>query len=148
MRWFILTPSTNLPNVKMRKRLLRRAIFEPFKALNYSHFFPTRYALRLERSKGVVSSGTFSGAMHIYSLHGTPLNWKTSKLSLLLTSSVNLHNAKMPKRLLRTVIIKPILKSVNYSPLFPSPSAIHLSSRQDTFKLGNLEWRGLFCHIQ
>ncbi|KAK0194301.1 probable 60S large subunit ribosomal protein L27 [Armillaria ostoyae] len=43
-----------------QKKLASRSKVKPFiKVVNYSHLFPTRYALELEGLKGVVSSDTF-----------------------------------------------------------------------------------------
>ncbi|KAK0469243.1 ribosomal L27e protein family-domain-containing protein [Desarmillaria tabescens] len=43
-----------------QKKLALRSKVKPFiKVVNYSHLFPTRYALELEGLKGVVSSDTF-----------------------------------------------------------------------------------------
>ncbi|EIW79625.1 60s ribosomal protein l27 [Coniophora puteana RWD-64-598 SS2] len=42
------------------KKLTRRSRVKPFiKVVNYSHLFPTRYALELESLKGSVSADTF-----------------------------------------------------------------------------------------
>jgi large subunit ribosomal protein L27e len=42
------------------KKLLSRSKVKPFiKVVNYSHLFPTRYALELESLKGTVGSDTF-----------------------------------------------------------------------------------------
>ncbi|KAH7910900.1 60s ribosomal protein l27 [Hygrophoropsis aurantiaca] len=42
------------------KKLQRRSRVKPFiKTINYSHLFPTRYALELESLKGAVASETF-----------------------------------------------------------------------------------------
>ncbi|KAH8102031.1 60S ribosomal protein L27 [Cristinia sonorae] len=42
------------------KKLAKRSKVKPFiKSINYSHLFPTRYALELEGLKGIVSSETF-----------------------------------------------------------------------------------------
>ncbi|EPQ54758.1 hypothetical protein GLOTRDRAFT_130111 [Gloeophyllum trabeum ATCC 11539] len=42
------------------KKLQRRSKIKPFiKVVNYSHLFPTRYALELEALKGSVSTDTF-----------------------------------------------------------------------------------------
>ncbi|TFK75522.1 60S ribosomal protein L27 [Pluteus cervinus] len=43
-----------------QKKLARRSKVKPFiKVVNYSHLFPTRYALELENLKGVASQETF-----------------------------------------------------------------------------------------
>ncbi|TRM67068.1 ribosomal L27e protein family-domain-containing protein [Schizophyllum amplum] len=43
-----------------QKKLARRSKVKPFiKVINYSHMFPTRYALELEGLKGSVASDTF-----------------------------------------------------------------------------------------
>ncbi|KAH6903237.1 60S ribosomal protein L27 [Coprinopsis sp. MPI-PUGE-AT-0042] len=43
-----------------QKKLKRRSTVKPFiKVVNYSHLFPTRYALELEGLKGSVSNDTF-----------------------------------------------------------------------------------------
>ncbi|KAK0499903.1 60S ribosomal protein L27 [Armillaria luteobubalina] len=43
-----------------QKKLATRSKVKPFiKVVNYSHLFPTRYALELDGLKGVVSSDTF-----------------------------------------------------------------------------------------
>ncbi|KAI0078057.1 60S ribosomal protein L27 [Panus rudis PR-1116 ss-1] len=42
------------------KKIAKRSKVKPFiKVINYSHLFPTRYALELEGLKGVVSAETF-----------------------------------------------------------------------------------------
>ncbi|KAI6041470.1 60s ribosomal protein l27 [Pisolithus marmoratus] len=42
------------------KKVQRRSRVKPFiKTVNYSHLFPTRYALELEGLKGVISADTF-----------------------------------------------------------------------------------------
>ncbi|KAI6002131.1 ribosomal protein L27e [Pisolithus albus] len=42
------------------KKIQRRSRVKPFiKIVNYSHLFPTRYALELEGLKGVISPDTF-----------------------------------------------------------------------------------------
>ncbi|PFH48942.1 hypothetical protein AMATHDRAFT_64318 [Amanita thiersii Skay4041] len=43
-----------------QKKLTRRSKIKPFiKVINYSHLFPTRYALELEGLKNIVSNDTF-----------------------------------------------------------------------------------------
>ncbi|KAG8891524.1 hypothetical protein FRC01_014587, partial [Tulasnella sp. 417] len=42
------------------KKIKRRSRLKPFiKVVNYSHLFPTRYALELEGIKGLVTTDTF-----------------------------------------------------------------------------------------
>jgi len=43
-----------------KKRLEKRSKVKPFiKVVNYTHLFPTRYAIELEGLKGVATSDTF-----------------------------------------------------------------------------------------
>ncbi|KAJ7595005.1 ribosomal L27e protein family-domain-containing protein [Mycena floridula] len=43
-----------------QKKLARKSKLKPFiKVINYSHLFPTRYALELESLKGTVAADTF-----------------------------------------------------------------------------------------
>jgi hypothetical protein len=80
----------------MGNRLLRALIEPLIKAVNHSHLFPTRYALELKYSRGAASSDTISEP----------------------------PQREDAKKTIRRAIIKPLIKAVNHSHLFPMQYAL------------------------